>query len=276
MINELIARKRIYENDPKRVHDRILLSDETKAYADIRGWEEQNNIKKADYLFSELNKFALPSKDSCYDRYQGIKQIDAIELINGDLHITSTTECTERDGWEICDITLDRVIMFEIHTEDNKIIRFDFQGMIDNENGYEATYTHQITDNNCYVHNSSEIKTTKLINEIKNQYECYVYTAFDDNNGNISSMDNITGYDDKYACCIEVFSDLVDPQDYDEADFGITNEYIDKIIKVRKSTEKEAENIEKEYKKEKVKTTVSKWNQGCEFGMAMYIWIPFQ
>lgn len=75
MINELIARKRIYENDPRRVHDRILLSDETKAYADIRGWKEQNNIKKAGYLFSELNKFALPSKDSCYGKYQGIKII---------------------------------------------------------------------------------------------------------------------------------------------------------------------------------------------------------
>ena len=186
MINELIARKRIYENDPKRVHDRILLSDETKTYADIREWKEQNNIRKADCLFSELHKFALPSKDSHYDRYQGIKQIDAIELINGDLHITSTTECTERNGWEVCGISLDRVIMFEIHTEDNKIIRFDFQGMIDNENSYEATYTHQITDNNCSVHNSSEIKTTKLINDIKNQYECYVYTGFDDNNGNIS------------------------------------------------------------------------------------------
>ena len=48
MINELIARKRIYENDPKRVHDRILLSDETKVYADIREWKEQNNIKKAE------------------------------------------------------------------------------------------------------------------------------------------------------------------------------------------------------------------------------------
>ena len=45
MISELIARKRIYENDPRRVHDRILLSDETKVYADIREWKEQNNIK---------------------------------------------------------------------------------------------------------------------------------------------------------------------------------------------------------------------------------------
>ena len=62
MINELIARKRIYENDPRRIHDRILLSDETKTYADIREWKEQNNIKKADYLFSELNKFAYQVK----------------------------------------------------------------------------------------------------------------------------------------------------------------------------------------------------------------------
>ena len=46
MINELIARKRIYENDPRRVHDRILLSDETKTYADIRKYKEQNNTRK--------------------------------------------------------------------------------------------------------------------------------------------------------------------------------------------------------------------------------------
>ena len=276
MISELIARKRIYKNDPKRAYERILLSDETKAYADIREWKEQNNIKKADCLFSELNKFALPSKDNCYDRYQGIKQIDAIELINGDLHITSTTKCTERDGWEICGIPLDRVIMFEIHTEDNRVIRFDFQGMIDNENNYEATYTHQITDNNYSVYNYSEIKTTKLINEIKNQYECYVYTAFNDDNDNLSSMNNIIGYDDKYACCIEVFSELVEPNKENQAFFGVSDEYINSVVKVRNDMREIATNIEHNYRDEGVKVTLSKWNQGCEFGMAMYIWIPFQ
>lgn len=279
MINELIARKRIYKNDPRRIHERILLSDETKVYKKINELKEQNNIKKAEYLFSELNKFALPKEDddNTYDLYQGIKQIDAIELVNNDLHITSTTDCTERDGWEICGIGLDRVIMFEIHTEDDKVIRFDFQGLIDNESSYEATYQHQIKDNNIKIITSSEIKTKKLIEHFRNKYECYIYTAFDDRYGNIRTVNNLKGYNDNYACMIEVFSDLVEPSDSKyQSDFGVTDEYFDRVKEVKEDMMQIAMEIEHYYKQQNVKVTLSKWNQGCEYGMAMYIWIPYQ
>lgn len=119
-------------------------------------------------------------------------------------------------------------------------------------------------------------KTKQVIKEISDKYECYVYTAFDDNNDNLSTMDNIIGYNDKYACCIEIFSDLADPNDFQEADFGITDEYINSIIEIREETLKESAKIEAKYNQYAVKTTTSKWNQGCEYGMAIYVWIPYQ
>lgn len=119
-------------------------------------------------------------------------------------------------------------------------------------------------------------KTKQVIKEISDKYECYIYTAFDDDNDNLSTMDNIIGYNDEYACCIEIFSDLADPNDFKEANFGITDEYIDSIIEIREETLKESAKIEAKYNQYAVKTTTSKWNQGCEFGMAIYVWIPYQ
>lgn len=118
--------------------------------------------------------------------------------------------------------------------------------------------------------------TKEVIEEIRKEYECYTYTAFNDDYDNIKTVDNLIGYDDKYACMIEVFSELVEPNKENQAFFGVSDEYIDNVVKIRDDMREIATNIEHNYRDKKVKVTLSKWNQGCEFGMAMYIWIPFQ
>lgn len=118
--------------------------------------------------------------------------------------------------------------------------------------------------------------TKEVIEEIRKEYECYTYTAFNDNYDDIKIVDNLIGYDDKYACMIEVFSELVEPNKENQAFFGVSDEYIDSVVKVRDDMREIATNIEHNYRDKGVKVTLSKWNQGCEFGMAMYIWIPFQ
>lgn len=127
------------------------------------------------------------------------------------------------------------------------------------------------------ITNSSIAKTKELIENFRSKYECYTYTAFNDEYDSIRTVNNLKGYDDSYACMIEVFSDLVEPSNSEyQSDFGMTDEYFDRVKEVKEDMAQMAMEIEFYYKKQNVKVTLSKWNQGCEYGMAMYIWIPYQ
>lgn len=119
-------------------------------------------------------------------------------------------------------------------------------------------------------------KTEELIEEISSEWGEYIYTVFDDEHDSMTSVDNLNGYSEEYACMLEVFSDLVEPCSDNSEFFGVSDEYIDRVIQVRDNMRQLAKEIENKYKDNNVKVTLSKWNQGCEFGMAMYIWIPFQ
>lgn len=290
MFEDLIARVRVYKakSDNKyehRPYEIELISDKKEIFKNINHDNDRNNCSKAEFIFNQLtlNGVIEEEYDNCYGEYKNIKSVEAITLIDEDLHIDYHNlqyeqGYSERDGWSICGIDLTRVIMYKFILTNNTIIRFDFQGMIDNEKDTQAIYFQDIIDKNAELirKHKKEKKVKDIIKEISSEYECYVYTAFDDDYDNYSSMDNINGYDDELACCIEIFSDLADPNDFKEADFGITDEYIDSIIKIREETLKESAKIAVKYNKYAVKTTTSKWNQGCEYGMAIYVWIPYQ
>ncbi len=290
IFEDLIARVRVYKakgDKPyqHRPYELTLISDKTEIFKNINQDNDRNNISKADFIFHHLSANGVDEDkfDGSESNYNNIKEIEAITLVNRDLHIAYHNLQYEpnyrgRDGWEICGIDLTRVIMYKFILTNNIIIRFDFSGMIDNEEDTQGVYFQDIIDKNAEANEryKKEKKVKDIIKEISSEYECYVYTAFDDNYDNYSSMDNINGYDDELACCIEIFSDLADPNDFKEADFGITDEYIDSIIKIREETLKESAKIAVKYNKYAVKTTTSKWNQGCEYGMAIYVWIPYQ
>lgn len=139
-----------------------------------------------------------------------------------------------------------------------------------------------------YLAINTKIKRSALVDEETNQFlenffdnytYDYVYTRYDDSYDNISTVDNLNGYDDKYDCMIEIFSNLIDPSNYEPSELTgdvVTDEYIDAIVKERDRMRKLAKEIECRYKAQGVKVTLSKWNVGCEFGMAIYVWIPSQ
>lgn len=149
--------------------------------------------------------------------------------------------------------------------------------------------------NNCgwehYLTIDAKIKRSALIDEvnvkinqfIENFYDNYVldyvYTRYNDSYDNISTVNNLNGYNEKYDCMIEIFSNLVDPSDYEPSELTgdvVTDEYIDAIVKERDRMRRLAKEIEYRYIEQEVKVTLSKWNVGCEFGMAIYVWIPSQ
>lgn len=290
MFEDLIARIRVYKSTSDkecngRPYDLELIYSDTQVFKNINRDSDRNNCSKADFIFQGLIENGVDDDnfDGSESNYDNIKIVEAIGMVNDSLYIDYHNLQYEpsyrgRDGWEICGIDLTRVIMYRFILTDNTVIRFDFQGMIDNEKGTQGIYLQDITDKNAEKMKKyeKEKKVREVIKKIEKEYECYVYTVFDDEYDNYHSMDNINGYDDELACCIEIFSDLADPNDFKEADFGITDEYIDSIIKIREETLTESAKIEAKYNKYMVKTTTSKWNQGCEFGMAIYVWIPYQ
>ena len=290
MFEDLIARVRVYKakgDKPyqHRPYELTLISDKTKVFQNINQDNDRNNISKANFIFHHLyeNGVDEDKSDGSESDYNNIKEIEAIILSNRDLHIAHHNLQYEpnyrgRDGWEICGIDLTRVIMYKFTLTDNTIIRFDFSGMIDNEEGTQGIYFQDIVDLNADKHEQykKEKKVKKLIEEIGSEYGEYIYTVFDDEHDDMTSVNSLDGYNKEYACMIEVFSDLVEPCNDNSAFFGVSDEYIDRVVQVRDNMQQLAKKIENKYKDNNVKVTLSKWNQGCEFGMAMYIWIPFQ
>lgn len=139
--------------------------------------------------------------------------------------------------------------------------------------GIKATIKENATINNPY-------KTHRFLeNFFDNYIYDYVYTKYDDSYDNISTVSNLKGYNEKYACMIEIFSNLIDPSNYKPSELTgdvVTDEYIDAIVKERDRMRRLAKEIECRYKEQGIKVTLSKWNVGCQYGMAIYVWIPSQ
>ena len=281
MFEDLIARVRVY----KEPYELTLISDKTEVIKNVNQDKDRNNISKANFIFHHLVRNGVDDDefDGSESDYSNIKEIEAIILANKNLHITYhnlqyETDYRGRDGWEICGIDLTRVIMYRFTLTNNTVIRFDFTGMIDNEEDEQAIFFQDIVDLRAESNeqHEKERKTKKLIEEISSEWGEYIYTVFDDEHDGMTSVDNLNGYSKEYACMIEVFSDLVEPCNDNSEFFGVSDEYIDRVVQVRDNMRQLAKEIENKYKDNNVKVTLSKWNQGCEFGMAMYIWIPFQ
>lgn len=76
---------------------------------------------------------------------------------------------------------------------------------------------------------------------------------------------------------LEFFSDLiVDEDTIYQGCFGVNSRYIKDAMKLITDIEKRAKEIENKYADKGVKVTVNGLNDGCEKGMAIYVWIPYQ
>lgn len=226
------------------------------------------NVKKV--ISMAYNEFGYTSNRELYKKYIAMNKTGKIDYFTMDEYDNREQYINEAIKW------IHRLNMEELR---DIIYHHKLRDIQDNEcskrtieQDFEIKWDEDLVKN---IMKKNET-TKQIIKEISNEYECYVYTAFNDNNDDLFLMKDVIGYDDKYACCIEVFSDLVDPSNYKKTCFGLTDDYFDDIIEVRDNMRQIAMEIEYFYKQENIKVTLSKWNQGCQFGMTMYIWIPYQ
>ena len=76
---------------------------------------------------------------------------------------------------------------------------------------------------------------------------------------------------------IEFFSDLIIDEDtIYQGTFGLNSKYIKDAMKLITKVENRAKEIENKYADKGIKVTINGLNDGCEKGMAIYVWIPYQ
>ena len=120
-------------------------------------------------------------------------------------------------------------------------------------------------------------KTMKALNDIIEDVSYdYIYSTFDNNYEEMGGCHEPLTKTKDYGYMIEVFSELIEPNRDNCADYGVSDKYIDDVVRVRNDMRALAVEVEHDYSEYDVEVTLSKWNEGCEFGMALYIWIPMQ
>lgn len=82
-----------------------------------------------------------------------------------------------------------------------------------------------------------------------------------------------------FAYMVEFFSfDLIeyDADEYIGAYGGVNSEYIKESMHLIQQVEYRAKVLQDKYADKGIKVTVNGMNDGCQFGMAVYVWIPYQ
>lgn len=299
MFEDLIARVRVYKakgDKPyqHRPYELTLISDETEVFENINQKNDRNNISKANFIFQHLSVNGVDEDkfDGSESDYSNIKEIEAIILVNKDLHIVYHNLQYEpnyrrRDGWEICGIDLTRAIMYQFTLTDNTIIRFDFQGMIDNEEDTQGIYFQDIIDKNAEVHkeHKQKEKTKKLIEEIMGEEDCIIELSaspvYENNPKDNFHQDSGLVPNGDFPYMVEFFSTHLVCQDDDNYQGCFSaNDYNGKYIRdamaLINDVEKKAKELADKYADKGVKVTVNDFNEGCQYGMAIYVWIPYQ
>ena len=151
-------------------------------------------------------------------------------------------------------------------------------GLVDN-GGWEHYLVIEATIQESAITNDAETK--KLVEEITNEEDHIIELSGSPVNKNPSnkffSKESKLQPKGNFAYMIEFFSDLIIDEDtiYQGA-FGLNSQYIKDAIKLITKVEKRAKEIEDKYADKGVKVTVNGLNDGCEKGMAIYVWIPYQ
>ena len=113
----------------------------------------------------------------------------------------------------------------------------------------------------------------KLIDEIKKDIDiCYEYDS--------KECNAETGIkpEGEFAYMLEYMSDLIEPNEerYHAAYGDFNGTYIRDVMKLINKVEKKADELQAKYEEYGVEVTVGDYNNGCEWGMAIYLWIPKQ
>lgn len=107
-----------------------------------------------------------------------------------------------------------------------------------------------------------------IFNDIKNRCG-YDYTYTPDDGHPVQSHKKIVP---SFKNAIEIFSSLYDHDLEYNSEFGPNREYLEKSLKEIERMEAIKKEIEKTYEN-KVKCILSDWNEGCQFGCVLYVYI---
>ena len=70
---------------------------------------------------------------------------------------------------------------------------------------------------------------------------------------------------------------LINPEErIYRADFGPNRKYIQDASKLIREIENEAEELRIKYADKGIKVSIGDFNDGCEYGMSIYVWVPYQ
>ena len=134
-----------------------------------------------------------------------------------------------------------------------------------------------VKENNKTIINKTEKdKTKKLVNEIINNEEDYIieYAGTETKNINNDEMKPIGNF----SYMIKFFSTfLINEHETEyQGDFGHNGKYITDCATLIENTQRRAIELEEKYSNLGVKITIGDFNTGCQYGMAIYVWVPEQ
>ena len=153
----------------------------------------------------------------------------------------------------------------------------DEYGLVDNC-GWEHWLVIEATVKESAITDNS---IDKLLQEIKNEQDTIIELSASPIYERPSNKFFSEGCDLRpkgdFAYMVEFFSDLiVDEDTIYQGSFGVNSRYIKDAMKLITEVENRAKEIADKYADKGVKVTVNGLNDGCEKGMAIYVWIPYQ
>lgn len=164
---------------------RIIESQTTKEY-ELKCPYDDNSIK-ADTIFHILNKHRIDCDGFDEEDNYDFVYVDSISMSHGLLYPDKRyytkdrgEELYDRVGYEIFNTHIDSVVMLELHTQDRKIIRLDFEGNIDTSmEGYYKYFTCDIKDE-CRYPTENELVLNK-IEQILKENEIHYHIKLNEN-----------------------------------------------------------------------------------------------
>ena len=282
-MSEIIITKTIFQelNHSKRT----ILSQETNTYEINKLY---GNSKKADAIFSAIAPYQIWNDTDSETSAYNLKKVNSISIdystISYDDTYYPSDNKIDRDGYSIFNTHIDTVIMLECYTYDNKIIRLDFKGHTDaSGGGYFTHFNYDIKSWNHYPWDK-EIKTKQLIEQIKNEEDHIIELSASPLYKNpVNEFTEESGLQPQgdFAYMVEFFSfDLIDSNNdeyqgcFSKCDYN--GKYIRDAMKLINDIETRAKELEEKYSDKGVKVTINDFNEGCQYGMAVYVWIPYQ
>ena len=172
-----------------------------------------------------------------------------------------------------------------VNSYNSKYFTLEFEnpnGLIDNCGWEEYVGINAIVKQNALE--NDDTKTKELLKQIGQEEDNIIELSASPirkNPTNEFSKESGLQPKGEFAYMVEFFSfDLIDPSngDYEgcfsECDYN--GKYIRDAMHLINQIEKRAKELEDKYSDKGVKVTVNDFNEGCQYGMAIYIWIPYQ